>query len=77
MSCSRSCPAPAPPAPPPHESAVTSRHGRPATPAGPRTTEARLDEAIKHGKKVVKKQLKSDQKDLEAALDEAIKESKG
>jgi len=39
-------------------------------------TEARLDEAIKHGKKVIKKQLKSDQKDLEAALDEAIKESK-
>jgi len=40
-------------------------------------TEARLDEAIKHGKKVVKKQLKSDQKDLEAALNEAVKESKG
>ena len=40
-------------------------------------TEARLDEAIKRGKKVVKKQLRSDQKDLEAALDEALQESKG
>ena len=40
-------------------------------------TEARLDEAIKHGNKIVKKQLRSDEKDLDAALDEAIKESKG
>jgi uncharacterized membrane protein len=40
-------------------------------------TEARLDEAIKHGNKIVKKQLRSDKKDLDAALDEAIKESKG
>jgi Protein of unknown function (DUF1269) len=39
-------------------------------------TEARIDEAVKHGNKIVKKQLRSDQKDLEAALDEAIKESK-
>ena len=37
-------------------------------------TEARLDEAIKHGNKIVKKQLRSDKKDLEAALDEAIGE---
>jgi uncharacterized membrane protein len=39
-------------------------------------TEARLDEVIKHGNKIVKKQLRSDEKDLESALDEAIKESK-
>jgi uncharacterized membrane protein len=40
-------------------------------------TEARLDAVITHGKKIVKKQLKSDEKDLEAALNEAVKESKG
>ena len=39
-------------------------------------TEARLDDAIKHGNKIVKKQLRSDEKDLEAALDEAVRESK-
>jgi len=38
-------------------------------------TEARLDAAITHGKKILKKQLRSDEKDLEAALDEAVKES--
>jgi hypothetical protein len=40
-------------------------------------TEARLDEAIKDGNKIVKKQLRSDEKDLEPALNEAIRESKG
>jgi len=39
-------------------------------------TEARLNAAITHGKKIVKKQLRSDEKDLEAGLNEAIKESK-
>jgi uncharacterized membrane protein len=39
-------------------------------------TEARIDEVLKHGNKIVKKQLRSDEKDLEAAIDEAIKESK-
>jgi uncharacterized membrane protein len=40
-------------------------------------TEARLDAVITNGNKIVKKLLRSDEKDLEAALNEAVKESKG
>ena len=38
-------------------------------------SEARIDEAVTRGKKAVKKQLRADEKDLEAAVDEAVEEA--